>query len=337
MTLTLAAWLHTIDPYAIKLWEGGPIRWYGLSYLLGFLLALFLIKRITRVGVSTLPTARAGDLVLNLAIGIVVGGRLGSVLFYNPHLLREFSDSAPYWGVLDLQGGGMSSHGGMIGGILATYLFARRHQQSWPFTLDLMAFSAPLGLFFGRLANFINGELVGRPTAPDFPLAVQFPQTLYDNPDTYRAMVQAYGQELPPHWLDHLQAGNVKLQQAAAAVLETRHPSQLYAAVLEGLIVFAVLLWLWRKPRRAGSIAGAFCITYAVMRLFNEFFRQPDAHLGLQAWGLSRGQWLSIPLLLLGISVIILAVRFKTPRMGAWRRGPWTPPLPAEPATPPGP
>lgn len=321
---TLAAWLHTIDPYAIQLWEGGPIRWYGLSYLAGFLIAYLLVRRVAKVGVSTLDYRRAGDLIITFAISIVVGGRLGYVAFYKPHLLAEFSSSLPFWGALDIAGGGMSSHGGMIGGLLGAWWFAYRHKQPVLHTFDLLCFAAPLGLFCGRVANFINGELIGRACPPGFPLAVQFPQEVYETAEIYDAMTMAYGRELPRNWLDLLQSGNEALQQAAAAVLPTRHPSQLYAATLEGLVVFAVLAVLWIKPKRPGTIVGGFGIAYAVMRLINENFRQPDAHLGLQALGLSRGQWLSIPLLLIGVGILVWVYRRKTPLMGGWRRGPWT-------------
>lgn len=318
---TLAAWLHTIDPYAVQLWEGGPIRWYGLSYLAGFLIAYLLIRRVARVGISTMPLPKVGDFVIHLAIGGVIGGRLGYVAFYKPHLFIEFSGSFPFWGVFDMMGGGMASHGGMIGGIVGAWWFSLRNKQPLAHTLDLLCFAAPLGLFCGRVANFINGELIGRTCPRDFPLAVQFPQEIYESQDMYDAMTSAYGRELPPHWLDLLQSGNVALQQAAMSVLPTRHPSQLYAGVLEGLVVFAVLALLWLKPRRAGTIAGVFCVTYALMRLINEVFRQPDTHLGLQAWGLSRGQWLSVPLLLLGVGILVWVYRVKTPPMGSWVGG----------------
>lgn len=324
--MILAAWLHTIDPYAVQLWEGGPIRWYGLSYLLAFLIAFLLIRRVTRVGISSLPTPRVGDLIIHLAIGAVVGGRLGYLVFYKPHLFLEFSSGFPFWGVLDMMGGGMASHGGMIGAALGAGWFARRQKITFWHVADLTAFAAPLGLFCGRMANFINGELIGRACPPQFPLAVQFPQEIYETQGMYDQMTAAYGHELPRNWLDLLQSGNVALQQAAAAVLPTRHPSQLYAGVLEGLVVFAVLALLWVKPRRSGTIGGAFGITYAVMRLINEQFRQPDTHLGLQALGLSRGQWLSLPLLLLGVVVLVGVYKMKTRPMGGWRRGPWTPP-----------
>ncbi|MEM1028100.1 MAG: prolipoprotein diacylglyceryl transferase [Planctomycetota bacterium] len=368
MTVSLAAWLHTIDPYAVQLWEGGPIRWYGVSYLAGFLIAYLLVRRVAKVGNSTLDFRRAGDLIITFAISIVVGGRLGYVLFYKPYLLGEFSSSLPFWGVLDIAGGGMSSHGGMIGGLLGAWWFAYRHRQPVLHTFDLLAFAAPLGLFCGRVANFINGELVGRACAKDFPLAVQFPQEVYDwlpNENNGWSTVDAITQLTPlaermgvaaadwqmavsdyasPDDLARIPARSlvndtlaraISLMQEGtplgqdigelfAVVLPARHPSQLYAATLEGLVVFAVLAVLWIKPKRAGTIAGAFGITYALMRLINENFRQPDAHLGLQALGLSRGQWLSVPLLLVGLGLIVWAYRRKTPVTGGWRRGPWT-------------
>jgi len=321
---TLAAWLHTIDPYAVQLWEGGPIRWYGLSYLAGFLIAFLLVRRVARVGVSPLNPSRAGDLIITFAISIVLGGRLGYVLFYKPYLLAEVSGSLPFWGALDIAGGGMSSHGGMIGGLIGAWWFSFRHKQPTLHTFDLLAFAAPLGLFCGRVANFVNGELIGRACSRDFSWAVQFPQEVFETQAMYDAMTAAYGRELPRTWLDMLQSGNEALQQAAIAVLPARHPSQLYAATLEGLVVFAVLAVVWMKPRRAGTIAGWFGVTYAVMRLINEYFRQPDTHLGLRALELSRGQWLSVPLFLAGVGLIAWAAYRKTMPMGGWRHGPWT-------------
>ncbi|MEM9881683.1 MAG: prolipoprotein diacylglyceryl transferase [Planctomycetota bacterium] len=314
-----SAWLHTIDPYTVKLWDGGPIRWYGLAYLVGFFLAFLLIKRVARVGQSPLEPGRASDLVITLAIGIVVGGRVGYAAFYSPSLFG-FTASFPYWNLLDFSGGGMASHGGMIGGCVAAWWFAWRHKLSKLHIVDLLAFGAPLGLFFGRVANFINGELFGRRVSADFPLAVRFPQEAFESPAVYDALITAYGGPLPRNWLDLLQAGDTALRQGALVAVPARHPSQLYAATLEGLIVFAVLAVLWWKPRRAGVIGGAFGVAYALMRLVNENFRQPDAHLGEQALGLTRGQWLSVPLLVAGLTLIVIACVKKTPRLGGWRR-----------------
>ncbi|HEX7010670.1 MAG TPA: prolipoprotein diacylglyceryl transferase [Phycisphaeraceae bacterium] len=330
MLATLAAWLHDIDPYALKLWEGGPIRWYGLSYLLGFFIGYLLIRRVTRVGSSPLHPQRVADLVFQAAIGVMVGGRLGYVFFYKPALLWTFDSHVPFWGVLAINQGGMASHGGMIGAILAALLFAHRHHQNRLFLLDLLAFGAPLGLFFGRIANFINGELIGRPAPASLPWAVKFPQELYDNPDLARQALDAvpypFGNSVD-QIITAIQQGNQAVIRAVEPLLTPRHPSQLYAAVLEGLCVFAVLLIAWRKPRKPGVIGALFCISYAVARIGDEFFRRPDVHIQNQEFallGVTRGQWLSALLLLLGLGLMWYAIRRPTQPMGAWRRGPWT-------------
>ena len=191
----LAAWLHNLDPYLIDLhlWEGGPIRWYGLAYLVGFVLGYLLIRRVVKVGICSLNPAGVADLVVVLAVGVVIGGRLGYVLFYQPQLLWSFYGQLPFWGVLAMNQGGMASHGGIIGTILACLWYARRHGHSKLFVLDLLAFGAPLGLFLGRLTNFINGELIGRgPT--EVPWAVKFPQEINQSPEMFQKVID----RLPP-------------------------------------------------------------------------------------------------------------------------------------------
>ena len=343
--MTLAAWLHQIDPYAIQLWEGGPVRWYGLSYLLGFAIAYALVRRVLRVGRSTVAVAQAGDLIVTLAIGIVVGGRVGYVLFYKPQLLWTVFDHVPWWGLLAINDGGMASHGGMIGGLIAALMFARRHQVDALHTFDLFAFGAPLGLFFGRIANFVNGELIGRPAPDGLPWAVKFPRQMYEWPaeKVRRAMME--WNELPGHLpitnarqfvpdaIARIQAGDAQMIQIIEPMLVARHPSQLYAAAMEGLIVFAVLLFIWRRPRMPGVVAGWFGISYAVMRIIDEWWRRPDPHLRddefaatreMLGWGITRGQWLSVLLLLVGAALVFVALRRDVSPMGAWRRGPWT-------------
>ncbi|MCC6578811.1 MAG: prolipoprotein diacylglyceryl transferase, partial [Phycisphaeraceae bacterium] len=142
MCSQLAMWLHTIDPYAIKLWEGGPIRWYGLSYLLGFYLGYLAIRRICKAGLTTVKLRETADLVGTLAIGAVVGGRVGYALFYQPELLWTFQDHAPWWSLLAINQGGMASHGGMIGLILGCCYYAWRHHHNPRHLMDLAAFAA---------------------------------------------------------------------------------------------------------------------------------------------------------------------------------------------------
>ena len=338
--MTLAAWLHNLDPILFHIGPI-PIRWYGLAYLGGFLVAFFLIKRVCRVGVSSLKPENAADLVVSVAIGIFVGGRLGYVLFYQPSLLWEFEFSkdlpywgAPFWGALAVNHGGMASHGGMIGGIIGCLYYARRFKHSSLYLIDLFAFSAPIGIFFGRCANFINGELLGRPCSPDFVFAVKFPQEMLDEMPTEQ-LYQIYDQLPPPqtidtnlqYWdptaiIDLVHRGNMVVTHAIEPFLTPRHPSQLYAAVMEGLIVFAVLAILWAKPRKPGTIAGTFAMVYAVMRILDELFRMPDAHIMDQEFAtlhITRGQWLSALLFIAGLIMFIAAQRSKKEPMGGWR------------------
>ncbi len=322
---TLAAYLHTLDPFAIDFGGGWGIRWYGLSYLLGFFLGYLLIRRVARVGVSTLTPDRVADLVVTIAIGIVVGGRLGYVLFYRIDLLWTFTSHAPWWSAVAINEGGMASHGGMIGGILASGWFAWRHGHRWSHLLDLFAFAAPPGLFFGRVANFVNGELLGRPCDASLPWAVKFPQELSDPALAERALLalaraglEPVGHDAVGWMIGRIQSGDRDVIAVVEPLLTPLHPSQLYAAVGEGLVVFLVLAIAWLRPRRPLLIGSLFCVTYAAMRIVDERFRQPDEHLGMQALDLTRGQWLSLGLLALGLLGLALWRRSTVPRMGGW-------------------
>ena len=244
----------------------GPfaIRWYGLMYLLGFLSAWILgRRRAVRNGVFAVQEFE--DILTWGLFGVIIGGRLGYVLFYDPlHYLR-----APLE-ILFMHNGGMSFHGGMLGVIFAMWFAAWRRGRTLFETMDFMAPLVPPGLFFGRLGNFINGELWGRVT--DAPWGMVFPT----------------GGPLP------------------------RHPSQLYEAALEG-VVFFCLLWVYSaKPRPRMAVSGLFLIGYGVFRFIVEFFREPDAHLGLIAMNFfSMGQLLCMPMVLGGLVLLFLAYRKK--------------------------
>ncbi|MEO0588040.1 MAG: prolipoprotein diacylglyceryl transferase family protein, partial [Planctomycetota bacterium] len=195
------------------------------------------------------------------------------------------------------------------------------------------------GVVFGRIASFINGELYGRPVEASFPLAVRFPQEVQHDVSVSRAVVDAVyraGIAVPESaeqslthfnaWvLERVQAGDGLVRAAIAPALTSRHPSQIYAALGEGLLLFLVLALVWMRPRRPGVVVGWFMISYAVVRIGGEFFRMPDAQLGLQWLGLSRGQWLSVPMLLIGVGLLMWARR-PAEGVGGWRRGPWTRP-----------
>jgi phosphatidylglycerol:prolipoprotein diacylglycerol transferase len=252
-----------IDPIAL---EVGPVavRWYGLAYVTAIFGGAWIMKRLVQRPPALMTPAQVDDFLLWALLGVVLGGRLGYVLFYKP--LEYLNDPLAVFRPWE---GGMSFHGGLLGTILAIMLFARRHKIDQWYVADGVAVVVPLGQFLGRLANFINGELWGR-VAPDVPWAMVFPG-----------------------------AGDVP-----------RHPSQLYQAGLEGLLLFIVMLLLARSEairRRPGTLTGAFLIGYGCLRIVGEFFREPDAHIGFLALGTTMGQVLSVPLVLFGAYCIYRA------------------------------
>ena len=248
-----------IDPVAFHV---GPlaVRWYGLAYMTAFLAAWWILRVLDeRWDLGLGPDGRAAT-VLAAVIGVIAGGRLGYVLFYG---------AGVYWRepvrILQMWDGGMSFHGGLAGILLAGVWVARRYHVPFLRLADAGSIAAPIGLFLGRIANFINQELWGRITT--VPWAVVFPNA----PDP------------------------------ATGLAVARHPSQLYEAGLEGLVLFGVMLWLARKDRTAGEITGWLLTLYAAFRIFVEFFREPDVQINfLPAW-ITMGQILSIPVLLAGI------------------------------------
>jgi phosphatidylglycerol---prolipoprotein diacylglyceryl transferase len=250
-----------IDPVAFSL---GPlaVRWYGLMYLAGFAAAWWLGR--TRIAAERAPVTRGqfDDLLFLALLGVILGGRLGYVLFYRPlHFAANPLEIFAIWQ------GGMSFHGGLIGVILAMVFAARRHRVDFLRLMDFVAPLVPLGIAAGRMGNFINGELYGRVT--DLPWGMVFRG-----------------------------AGDAP-----------RHPSQLYQFALEGLALFVLLWWFSSRPRPRGQVAALFLVGYGSFRFIAEFGREPDAHLGLLALGLTMGQWLSLPMMLGGIALFAWSAR----------------------------
>ena len=317
-------WVHTLDPFAV-----GPIRWYGLAYLAGFICAYFLVRRVMRASTSPLPPSKASDLIFALVLGVMIGGRLGYVAFYQPSLLWTFSERLPFWEALAINRGGMASHGGMIGVVIAALIFAHRQRAPFLYVVDLAAFGAPLGLFFGRLANFVNGELYGRPAPDLLPWAVKFPQEMHAwNALQLLQMHQSLARvqrDAPAvdDVIEALQRDDTVVSTAIAPLLLARHPSQIYEALLEGLFVFAVLLVAWRVARKPGTIAATFGIVYAFVRIFGEQFRLPDAPvLAVLGIEVTRGQLLSIVLLAASLGLALLVHRQNRQAGGGWLKGP---------------
>jgi phosphatidylglycerol:prolipoprotein diacylglycerol transferase len=250
------------DPVALSL---GPVQvhWYGLTYLVAFVLFLWLAASRTRQpwhAERGWTRRDAEDLLFYGVLGVVIGGRLGYALFYKPGYY-----AAHPLEVLAVWKGGMSFHGGLLGVIAAMALFARRRGRTFWEVTDLIAPCVPVGLASGRIGNFINGELWGRAADPSLPWAMVFPQS---------------GSTVP------------------------RHPSQLYQFALEGLLLFAVLWWFSRRPRPEGMVSGLFLVGYGVLRFTAEYFREPDDYLGLLALNMSMGQWLCVPMVLLGLALM---------------------------------
>ncbi|WP_421990058.1 prolipoprotein diacylglyceryl transferase [Roseococcus sp.] len=249
-----------IDPIAIQI---GPlaIRWYALAYIAGIVLGWRLMRRLVVAEPKMATPEQVDDFVTWATLGVILGGRLGYVLFYRPgHYLFHPLEALMVWQ------GGMSFHGGLLGVVVATVLFCRSQKLNILGFGDRVAIVAPIGLFFGRIANFINGELWGR--AADVPWAMVFPGDRMQIP---------------------------------------RHPSQLYQAGMEGLLLFTLLIVLWSFPanrRRPGFFLGAMAAGYGVARIIGEFFREPDANLGFLFAGATMGQLLSLPMVLVGAFLI---------------------------------
>lgn len=340
-------WVHDLDPFAIQIFGNFGIRWYGLAYLMGFVSSYFIIQFLSKRGKIHLQSEQIWDFITYTAIGTMLGGRLGYVVFYNPSLLVDFSTQVPFWGALKVNEGGMASHGGMLGVVAACFLFARKYKISLKHLCDLTVLGASIGIFFGRIANFINGELVGRVAPEGFAFAVKFPQDIlswsYSKMSVLSDVVSKVGVSVPQwrEWLQgrslggnaqghiyetlhkiifEIQNGNLALKEALAPYLLARYPSQLIASALEGGLIFICLFFIWRRPRKPGVIGGWFVVLYALVRIFNEQFRMPDAHLGFQALGLTRGQWLSVVMLLIGFLLMYLFNRSQDSPLGGWGR-----------------
>jgi phosphatidylglycerol:prolipoprotein diacylglycerol transferase len=314
--MLFAYYVHHLSPFLVEFAPGMGVRWYGLAYVAGFLVGIALYKRLARQGYSDLRPEAVSDFIIWGAIfGVVLGGRLGYMLLYDFAAFR--ADPLVFFRIWD---GGMASHGGIIGLALYTLWYARRHKVSWRNLCDNMVVVAPLGLLFGRFANFINGELFGR--VASVPWAMQFPKELYiAREEELSAAVQA-ATNINPAWntvpaIEEAARTSAQLREALAGILTPRHPSQLYEAALEGALLFALLFLLRTRVRLPnGVLTGVFFIAYALLRIAGECFREPDAPL---TGPFTRGQFLSFFLVLLGLA-FLFAARLRPSWPPRWRR-----------------
>ena len=252
-----------LDPVALDL-GFFELRWYSLAYLAGIFIGYWYLLKLIKQPGSPMARRHADDLVFYSALGIILGGRVGYILFYNlSYYLQNPLDMLKLWD------GGMSFHGGMIGTVIGILYLSRKEKLQWLRVHDYVACCVPFGLFFGRIANFVNHELWGAPAA--VPWAVRFPEII----------------------------------DGMLVVGPARHPTQIYEAILEGLVLFAILAWMfWKTQARyePGKLVGAFTLFYGLFRFLIEFVREPDAQLVgfANSTGLHMGQWLSIPMIILG-------------------------------------
>ncbi len=327
-------YLHDLSPFLVRFGDKFGLRWYGLAYVAGFVVGFLLLRSFVRRGYCELRESQVGDFItLGALLGVMLGGRLGYMLFYD--LDHFLANPLIFFNFL---GGGMASHGGILGLVVFTFVYARKKGVTWRGIGDNLCTVAPLGLCFGRLANFINGELYGRKS--EVPWAVQFPEEIREfgeaDRDNLRADLAPF--ELPYHpevneddVVIEAARGNDGIQDVLREYLNARHPSQLYQALMEGLALFVILyLVRVRFPQlRHGILTGLFFIGYAVFRILGEQFREPaDGFVG----PFTRGQFLSLFMIAVGAAFLISAkiwpYRQKIRRKVA-------PPTPAEEATPP--
>lgn len=255
------------DPVALAL---GPLKihWYGIMYLCAFAFAFWICKARAKQNRAPFKPNQVDDIIFYSAMGVILGGRIGYVLFYNFLGFLENPVS-----LIEVWKGGMSFHGGLLGVIMALVIYAKKHKIAVGDLFDFAALAAPIGLFFGRMGNFIGQELWGRQT--DLPIGMLFPHDALQVP---------------------------------------RHPSQLYEAVLEGLVIFVIVYFYLNKDRPRWAAGALFIALYGTFRFIVEFAREPDAHIGFDLFGwLSRGQLLSLPMIMIGVGVMIWAYKKQLP------------------------
>jgi len=349
-----AAHYHALSPIALDL-GFFAVRWYGLSYVAGFVAAYFIMRSLARRGMIPIPPNRVADAMVYIIFGVLVGGRLGyALLGYDPAILWTFSGQFPFWGLLAIHKGGMASHGGMIGVVVAAWFLSRGFKREdgsiegrtdWRCIVDVLALCVPIGFFFGRIANFVNGELLGRviaaPGEPGPWYAVRFPQELLgwvspaqhakhtpDLTDAQHAkLIEAVTGSMMPKdsWsaaLERLVARAGEHRAQLEPLLAARHPSQLYAALLEGVAVGIVVWLVAARPRQPGVVGGWWLISYGVARIIAEIWRLPDAQFEVgNPMGLSRGQWFSAAMVAAGAAAVVLCARRAAPLTLGWMTG----------------
>jgi phosphatidylglycerol:prolipoprotein diacylglycerol transferase len=343
--------LHTLGPMALRLGGGYGVRWYGISYAAGFVMAWLILRWMSRTHRTPLTEAQVGDFLTWLIGGVLVGGRVGHVLFYDPHLLWTFTGEFPFWGLLFIHKGGMSSHGGILGVLLVCWLFARRNAVPAGHPMDLACFAACPGLGLGRLANWVNGELWGKPLPEGMQASppwwsVKYPEQMLQPGFGHNAELSAIAAEVAPtseavmrglqvapipvregvqHGVpaDVLYAacygGDAAVQAKVAPLLTAFWPNNFAQALTDGVVLFAALALVWWKPRKPGVITGCFFAFYGLLRMGTEQLREPDAGV-FRMGSLTLPMLLSLGMVLGGAAGAWWCGRRNLARLGGWVR-----------------
>ncbi len=329
MQVLPATYIHNLSPFVIQFSESFGIRWYGLAYVAGFIAAYFLLRWFVRLKACEMKENEVADfMTLCALLGVMLGGRLGFLVLYNSE--KFFSNPLIFF---DFLGGGMASHGGIVGLTLFALVYSRIKKISWTGLGDNIVTVVPVGLFFGRIANFINGELYGRPT--DISIAMKFPDEMHDSYWNYPVdRLQDFAEkckDVAPELQGKIanliaEKGDVqskvintvietahnnpKVLERLGSILTPRHPSQLYEAAIEGLFLFLVLLAIRLKWKNLyhGILTGLFFILYAIGRIVVEQYREPDAGLIM---GMTRGQFYSTFMIVIGAAFLFYGFKAK--------------------------
>lgn len=329
------SYLHRLDPFVFQITETIGLRWYGVAYILGFLTAWLVFRWMAKRTFSIVPFERSGDLVFACILGVLIGGRMGYGLFYEPSMFVTVTTEFPWWEAISIHHGGMSSHGGIVGVLVTFVVWARRNNVEALHLFDLGSICTTPGLFYGRIANFINGELWGNPLPAESQSnspwwSIKYPSEVTEvwlaNPAQYSEQLGAVdalqssvigGTSFYSNVVSQMYAGNETVIQTVKPLLTAWHPSQLYQAIAEGPVLLLALVLLWWKPRKSGVISGWFLILYGLMRIVTEMFRQPDFDVESLA-GLSRGQLLSVIMVVAGVALVLVCIRRDSGKRGGF-------------------
>lgn len=342
---------HDISPFLWRISDHFGVQWNGLSYMLTLIVSLIFIGWMVHRQRSELRPKMITDFVILSTIGVLVGGRLGYGLFYAPDLFLKFRPDFPFWGILALSEGGMSVYGSILGIVITSTFFASRTGVNRLYLYDLVSLTAPIGFFFGRIANFLSGEFIGKPVENSIPFSVRFPTEIFLWPKldpqkltSLNPIVEKLGIDLN-QWtgsigqyatnpdsqvfvnsalvkiVEAVQTSPSEVRLALEPLLAWRHPAQIYGALGEGVLLFLILFILWYKPRRPGVVAANFLVFYSLIRFFQERYRVPEVFLAPDAWGFTRDQSLSIISFVIGLILLFVWGRRETLPQPGWGHG----------------